>query len=128
MHFYNPTLNFMHQVLSALEQASASSQSSAASQDTAITPISSITRDNGVYTISVELPGVKKEDISTELNEGRLLVEASRTWGGIETKYEKGFRMSDKIDKESILAKYENGLLTITVKEKDASSRKIDIQ
>ena len=88
-----------------------------------------IVEKDGNYEMSMELPGVKKEDIQMELKDGYLKVTA--TYGSnTEDKDEKGrvvrkervsgsysrsFYVGDMITPEQINAKFDNGVLTITI-------------
>ncbi len=88
--------------------------------------------ENG-YELSMNLPGVKKEDIKAELKNGYITVSAStetsndsqdddgnylrreRFYGSTS----RSFYVGDQIHEEDIKAKYENGVLTLTVPKKD---------
>ena len=88
-----------------------------------------IVEKDGNYEMSMELPGVKKGDIQMELKDGYLKVTA--TYGSnTEDKDEKGrvvrkervsgsysrsFYVGDMITPEQINAKFDNGVLTITI-------------
>ena len=89
--------------------------------------------DHG-YELSMNLPGVKKEDIKAELKNGYITVSAS-TENSNEEKDDEGsylrrerfygstsrsFYVGDQVREEDIKAKYENGVLTLTVPKKDA--------
>lgn len=87
--------------------------------------------DNG-YELTVDLPGFKKEDVTAELKEGYLSISA-RTKTETEDKDEKGtwvrkerfsgtcsrsFYVGEEIAEEDIRAKFEDGLLKISVPKK----------
>ena len=87
-----------------------------------------ITEKDGYYTLDMELPGCKKEDIHLELKDGYLNVSAARN-AKKEEKDAKGslvrqerysgtfsrsFYVGDKLSEEDIKAGYENGELKIT--------------
>ena len=90
-------------------------------------------------TLVMEVPGVEKKDISVELENDRLRVEARidfSKYEGIEpvyTEYNVGhyaraFTLSNKIDQENITAQVEDGVLTLTLsKVKEAQPRRITI-
>ena len=90
-------------------------------------------------TLVMEVPGVEKKDISVELENDRLRVEARidfSKYEGIEpvhTEYNVGhyaraFTLSSKIDQENISAQVEDGVLTLTLpKVKEAQPRRITI-
>jgi len=93
------------------------------------------------YVIEAELPGVKKEELGLDLDEGRLTISVNHE-ESVEDK-QKNFlhrerratSMSRAIyladaDIDGIKAKLDNGVLTVTVQKQDKSvaSRKIDIE
>lgn len=91
---------------------------------------------NDTFTIEVDLPGVKKEDIELKVEGDYLSVTAQRRYKN-ETKEEdyylcessfgmisRSFALSDAIDKEKIEAKYEDGRLIITLQKNEAKKAK----
>jgi len=95
----------------------------------------SIEKDNDKYIIIAEIPGVKKENIEIIYEEPFLKIKVNKE----ETKkekilneivygeFERAFEI-DNIDKDSIQATYENGILTIEFKEKKENIKKIEIK
>ena len=92
------------------------------------------------FEVSVELPGMKKEDITVDLEKGRLTIsgerkfennEEGKNYHRVETKYgsfSRSFQLPDSINEESIVAKYDNGILNITIeKSEDKVKRSIEI-
>jgi HSP20 family protein len=92
------------------------------------------------YEITAELPGVAKEEIGLDLNEGRLTISVKREENFDEEKrnyIHRERRMSSMsrsvylsdANPEDISAKLDNGVLTVTVpkQEKTRRSRKIEI-
>ena len=97
----------------------------------------------GDYHIEMDIPGFNKEEISVETKDGYLTIEAEkkneeteedndknyirreRTYG----KYERSFYLGD-LDEDKIDAKFENGMLKITVPKKEEVDTKkvIEIQ
>jgi len=93
--------------------------------------------ENG-YELTCELPGVKKEDINIEVKDHVLKISASvsenREVEGNENerkyikreRYQGSFSRSfgiEGIDEEKIAAKFENGILTINLVEKDTPEK-----
>jgi HSP20 family protein len=90
------------------------------------------------FTIEVDLPGVKKEDINLSVEGDYLVVTAEKKMKkevnkedyylmeSLYGKYARSFYLPEDIDRDSIEAKYENGRLTITF-EKVASKKRRDI-
>ena len=87
-----------------------------------------ITEKDGYYTLDMELPGCKKEDIHLELKDGYLNIQASRTENKDEKdnngKYvhrerytgqcSRSFYVGKELEHEDIHAKYDNGVLVVT--------------
>ena len=88
--------------------------------------------DNG-YEVSINLPGFKKEDIKAKLENGYLTVSATQTVNNDEKdedgKYirqeryngsmSRSFYVGENVTQEEIKAKYEDGILKLTVPKKD---------
>jgi HSP20 family protein len=93
------------------------------------------------YKIDAEMPGIKKDEISLSLNEGRLTISVSRNEENENendnyihrerrfTSMSRSVYLADS-NEENISAKLEEGILKITVPKqiKSASNRKIEIQ
>lgn len=100
-----------------------------------------IKEDNNRYTIEAEMPGVKKEDISLDLDDGQLTIgvaarEAQEGEGEklvhnerCSTYMERSIYLVDAAD-EGVDAKLENGELVITVPKRlgETKQTKIDIK
>ena len=85
------------------------------------------------YELDVELPGFKKDEIKLELNSGYLTISTEKS---LEKKDEKkgkvlrqerysgtmqrSFYVGGSITEEDIKAKYENGVLSLTIPKKEA--------
>lgn len=93
------------------------------------------------YTIEVDLPGVKKEDIDISLNGRNLSISATRqTKNEVKEedyylkesfygKIERSFLLSDDLDREDIDARYEDGRLHISLKKSEgAKGRSIAVK
>ncbi len=88
--------------------------------------------DNDHYTVSVDLPGYKKEDVTAQLENGYLTISAQR---GVEKDEEpkdqetggyirrerwtgacsRSFYVGDQVKETDIKAKMENGILTLII-------------
>ena len=90
-----------------------------------------ITEKDGVYTLSAELPGFSKDDISIDLEKDILTIKAERSsesddeeenrsyvrrerWYGA---YSRSFNVKN-IDTDAIRAAYNDGVLTLTMPKK----------
>lgn len=100
-----------------------------------------VKEDEKSYTIEAELPGVKKEEVSLALDDGKLLItivrdekteDEKKNYLHRERRYcsmQRGLYLADA-DENQVKAKLENGELRITVpkKEKVETSVQIDIE
>jgi HSP20 family protein len=101
-----------------------------------------ITEDDKSYKVRAEIPGVKKEDVKVQ-------VEGNRVTISCETKQEKeekegertiareiyqgssyrSFNMASEVDETKAEAKYENGMLELTLPKKEGTSaRRIEVK
>lgn len=93
---------------------------------------------DGGYELTVDLPGVKKEDIKAELNDGYLTISAENNTNKDEKdengkyicrerysgSYSRSFYVGDAITEEDIKAKFENGTLKLDIPKKEALPEK----
>ena len=100
---------------------------------------------DGGHEIDMELPGFTKEEVTAELKDGFLTVKAEHNSEENEEKkdfvrreiyrgsYMRSFNVGEDITEEDITAKFENGLLTLTIpkkekKQEEETSKFITIQ
>ncbi len=94
-------------------------------------------QDNG-YLVSAELPGFKKEDIAVEIDGARVTITAeskaqANTREGEKVVYSerfagkavRSFELGAEIDDAAASAKYEDGILLLTLPKKVAPARKL---
>jgi HSP20 family protein len=100
-----------------------------------------VQQNGGEYLVEAELPGVNKEEIDLDLNEGRLTIsvkreekvnEEKKNYIHRESRYtsmSRSIYLADA-DPNGIKAKLDSGLLSITVprQEKSAKTEKISIE
>ena len=85
------------------------------------------------YELAVDLPGFKKEEIQLELQNGYLTIATQKTLENKEEKQGKllrqeryagtmrrSFYVGDNLTEEDVQAKYEDGVLTVSLPKKDA--------
>lgn len=91
--------------------------------------------DNG-YELDIDLPGFKKDEISAHLENGYLTVSAAKGLDKDEKDKEghyirrerysgsmtRSFYVGDALAEEDIKAKYENGILSLSIPKKDAKA------
>lgn len=93
---------------------------------------------DGKYLINAEIPGVKKDDIHVTIDgnrvsisaevkkekeekEGERVIRSERSYGMAS----RSFSLADEVDQSQVQAKYNNGVLELTLPKKSgASSRK----
>jgi HSP20 family protein len=94
------------------------------------------------YTISVDVPGLTKDDVHVDVEEGVMTISAERKpkekKDGIEyivsersyRRFSRTFRLPEDVDLEKVDTKMENGVLTLTIGRKinKKSAKKIEIK
>lgn len=96
--------------------------------------------DNGAgYTLKADLPGVAKEDIAINVNDGLLVLEGERkqpqtadnTYYHSEVIYgsfRRAFKLISDVNADGITAEYNNGVLTINIpKPEETKPKQIQI-
>ena len=97
-----------------------------------------IKEHDGGYELTVDLPGVKKDDIKAELNDGYLTITAENNSSKDEKdekgkyicrerysgSYSRSFYVGYAVTEEDIKAKFENGTLTLDIPKKEALPEK----
>ena len=97
-----------------------------------------IKEHDGGYELTVDLPGVKKDDIKAELNDDYLTITAENNSSKDEKdekgkyicrerysgSYSRSFYVGDAVTEEDIKAKFENGTLTLDIPKKEALPEK----
>ena len=89
---------------------------------------------DGTYEVDIDLPGFRKEDINAKLEKGYLTITAAQDQSNDEKdengKYirreryvgtcSRSFYVGDHMTEEDIHAKYENGILKLSIPKKEA--------
>lgn len=97
-----------------------------------------IKEHDNCYDLMIDLPGVKKEVIKAELNDGYLTVSAENNTSKDEKddngkyicrerysgSYSRSFYVGDAVTEQDISAKFENGTLKLTVPKKESLPEK----
>lgn len=104
-------------------------------------PVVDIGEDDKAFTITAELPSVKKEDVKLTIVDGMLIVsgerkiekeEKEKKFHRIERSFgsfRRSFTLSDNIDTENIKASYKDGLLTVKLPKSETPEKKaVEIQ
>jgi HSP20 family protein len=109
-------------------------------------PAVDIVENDSNYELHVNLPGMSKEDIQIQLEDNRLVISGERKYQ-FENKSEEGakpryhriesgygsfkrsFTLSNEIQRDNIQARFENGVLVVTLNKTDEGiSKSITIQ
>lgn len=93
-------------------------------------PPVNIHEDEQSYTLSMAAPGYEKTDFNVEMNDNILTISAEKKAEQKEEtsktirrefsykSFKRSFTIDEKIDKDNIQAKYENGVLTLQLPKK----------
>ncbi len=76
-------------------------------------PLTDINEDRENIYITYELPGVEKSDIKLTVNEGSIELKVEKG----SRKYYKNIDFSVPVDMDSVVAKFTNGVLDLTIKK-----------
>ena len=99
-----------------------------------------VKESNGDYKIKAEIPGVKKDDIHVSIEgnrvsisaevkkekeekEGDKVIRSERSYGMAS----RSFTLADEVDQSQVQAKYNNGVLELTLPKKPGSSSRKEI-
>ena len=88
------------------------------------------------YKVEIDLPGFKKDEIGVELEDGYLTITAQKSLNKDEEKkqgryirreryagsMQRSFYVGDALTQEDIKAKYEHGILKLSVPKKEAKA------
>lgn len=104
-------------------------------------PTSEVTEEGNHYLLKVDLPGIAQDHVKIEADKDRLMIRAERREEKkTDTKkkylsevyygsYERTFTLPGPIDDKNIDARFENGVLTITIPKTEAlKAKQIQIQ
>lgn len=97
-----------------------------------IVPALDLVEKESHYVLSVDLPGVKKEDIHVEVNDNILRISGERKAeiseaGHIERsygKFERAVKLARDISTEEVEAHFENGVLSLAIPKKAMTAAK----
>lgn len=96
-----------------------------------IRPVADVVDERDGVEICFEIPGVKPEDISLEIKERLLTLQAKSSLHrrGMSVVYKRAFYLSDAVDTGKITAKSSDGLLTLFLpKAESAKSYRIEVK
>lgn len=94
------------------------------------------------YELDVDLPGIKKEDVKVKLDDGYLTITATSAQNNDEKdkkgnyirrerfsgSYSRSFYVGDEVKETDIKAKYDNGVLQLSIPKIEAKPQKPEIK
>ncbi|MBQ3841502.1 MAG: Hsp20/alpha crystallin family protein [Ruminiclostridium sp.] len=94
------------------------------------------------YELDVDLPGIKKEDVKVKLDDGYLTITATSAQNNDEKdkkgnyirrerfsgSYSRSFYVGDEVKETDIKAKYDNGVLQLSIPKIEAKPKKPEIK
>jgi HSP20 family protein len=105
------------------------------------TPRVNVAETDQAYEVTVDLPGLKLEEIDVELRHGDLWItgqrteqheEKGKTWHRVERHYgqfRRVVRLGDDVNPEHVDAEYKDGVLKVSVaKSEQARTKKIEVK
>ena len=105
-------------------------------------PVDLVERNDG-YELQAELPGLKQDQIEVKLSDGMMTIKGEKSSERVEDKddyhlqersygsFQRSFRIPSGVDSEKIKARFENGVLKITLPKSSSAiekERKIEIK
>ena len=105
------------------------------------TPRANLAEAENEYEVTVELPGLKPEEVNVEMKNGELWItgekheeqeEKGKTYHRIERRsgsFRRAFHLPTALKEEAIEAKFENGVLRVTVpKAEEVKPKRIEVK
>ena len=103
-------------------------------------PALDVEEDDNEFTLHVEVPGVKPEDVEVSIEENVLTIAGARDFYDEKStdgfrrierrfgRFHRAVRLPDRVDSDRVNATYKDGLLTITVpKSESAKPRRVTV-
>jgi HSP20 family protein len=108
-------------------------------------PLSDIWETDDAVMAEIELPGVKKDDINVDVDDGNLEISVEKTYEDKKEDKKKGsyrferqyqgfyrcFTLPENVDEDNVEARYEDGVLKVKVPKKEVEQKerkKIEVQ
>lgn len=104
-------------------------------------PAVDVKEDESKYHFLMDLPGIKKEDVSVSMHDNVLTIEGFREhehedkdkenyyrYERVKGKFYRQFTLPESVDEESIKANMKNGVLEVAIPKKEVpKAKKIDV-
>jgi len=96
-------------------------------------PAADVTETDDHVQLQLDVPGVRREDISITTDQNDLVISGSRTLSEVQERwrgeFRRRFRLSRDLDGTAVQAQLQDGVLTITIpRNPDATPRQIKIE
>jgi HSP20 family protein len=111
-----------------------------ATELTAFSPNCDIHEEKDRYSLELDIPGTRKEDIKVEFKDGLLVISGERkseteqkdanhyVSERIFGRFSRAFRLGDTVNSDAIQCRYDNGVLKVTVpKSEKTKARQYEI-
>ena len=129
--FQSPVARFVTPYYPATQTRSYSNQVSNA-------PAVNITRQEGSYVIHMAVAGLSKNDIKIEVNDGQLVISAAEVKNDNNPNFvrrefdyngfKRSFRLHKNANTDAMTAAFDQGILTITIPDREPETRKIEVR
>ena len=103
-------------------------------------PALDVQEDKNNYTVRVEVPGLKREDIDVSLQDDALVISGERKSEKVEEgvevhrqerfygRFQRALTLPERVAADKVKADYKDGVLTVTLpKTEEAKPKKIDV-
>jgi HSP20 family protein len=97
-------------------------------------PLANVSETKNEFKVDISAPGLKKEDFKVEVEDGALIVSSEKKEEKEENKenykhkefsyssFSRAFELPENVVEDKINAKYDNGMLQISIPKKETSS------
>lgn len=103
-----------------------------------VIPVTDVREEESILIFTLEIPGVKKENIELKVSDERMLSLTAKKYDGAEVKeggekpepikiYKRNFKFNNRFDLENIHAEHGDGILKLTINEIQPVEKEIEI-
>lgn len=79
--------------------------------------------ENGAYSLEINLPGVKKDNLNVFIQEGQLHIEYENK----KQKLSQSYSLPSQCEGQNVTARYEDGVLTVTTQKREIPKLKVRV-
>lgn len=133
--FLNPWAGFESEIDRLVTSAFGSLLGEGTTETALSHPRVDLYEDKESFHYRVELPGLKRDDVQVEMGDGVLSVSGTRKGfardgsPGPSTSFSRSVSVPARVQEDKILAKYEDGVLTVTLpKAEEVKPKRVAIQ